>query len=116
MGEGSWEGRKRARTKEVVGLKKDILCRKGGPNKLSGLYRPVWFSLGYCRHPMTERLVNLGEMRDSDNLLSCFQELIVSLWEATARGHNQVGTFEDGKEKQGCHSLPFFNLLLGAEY
>lgn len=26
---------------------------------------------------MTERLVNLGEMRGSDNLLSCFQELSV---------------------------------------
>lgn len=87
-------------------IKKDILCRKGGPNKVSGLYRPVWFSLGYCRHSMTERLVNLGEMRDSDNLHSCSQELIVSLWEAS----------EEGKEKQGCYSLPFFNLLLGAEY
>lgn len=22
---------------------KDILCRKSGPSKLSGLYKPVWF-------------------------------------------------------------------------
>lgn len=55
---------------------------------------------------MTERLVNLEEMQDSDspvmiNSWKHTRDRRVGLWEAAAHGHNQVKASEEGEEQRG---------------
>lgn len=54
---------------------------------------------------MTERLINLDEMQDSDspvmiNSRKHTSDRRVGLWEAAAQGHNQVKASE---EQRGCY-------------
>lgn len=57
---------------------------------------------------MTERLVNLGEMQDSDSPLMINSwkhkgDRRVGLWVATAQGHNKVKASEERAEQRGCY-------------